>query len=65
VGRLPSSYKSKIDLTINDLDFEVVARNAIMLLFVLSRLDEVYTVDETDDTGIAEADMTTIRIVQS
>jgi hypothetical protein len=55
VGHLPSSYKSKIDLTINDLDFEVVARNAIMLLFVLSRLDEVYTVDGTHDTGIAEA----------
>jgi hypothetical protein len=55
VGHLPSSYKSKVDLTINDLDFEVVARNAILLLFVLSRLEEVHTVDEIADAAIAEA----------
>lgn len=54
MGHLPSSHKSKVDLTINDLDFEVVARNVILLLFVLSRLEEVHTVDEIADAGIAE-----------
>jgi hypothetical protein len=42
-------------MTINELDFEVVARNAMFLLFVLSGLDEAHSTDENDIASVAEA----------
>ncbi|EME83216.1 uncharacterized protein MYCFIDRAFT_45968 [Pseudocercospora fijiensis CIRAD86] len=36
LASLPSSYSGTVTATVNDLDFEVVARNVIMLLIMLS-----------------------------
>jgi hypothetical protein len=55
VRRLPDVCMSKVDMTINDLDFEVMARNTMLLLYVLSSLDETHSTDETDVGSIAEA----------
>ncbi|KAG8157039.1 hypothetical protein KVR01_013029 [Diaporthe batatas] len=35
IARLPNSYKNSIELTINDNDFDVVARNVIVLMVAL------------------------------
>lgn len=42
IVRLPSSYNKPVEVTLNDLDLDVVARNAIMLLiaFVVGDMDE-------------------------
>jgi hypothetical protein len=40
IARLPSSYSHSIEITINDRDFDIVARNIIMLLIALT-LEEV------------------------
>ncbi|KAJ5742608.1 uncharacterized protein N7511_011340 [Penicillium nucicola] len=39
VSELPQLFAQRIDLTINDRDFHVVARNAIILLFCLTALE--------------------------
>lgn len=46
VRYLPDPYMSRVHVTINDLDFEVMARNVMLLLYVLSSLDSY---DSTDD----------------
>ncbi|GIJ91024.1 hypothetical protein Asppvi_009989 [Aspergillus pseudoviridinutans] len=42
IAQLPSSYSQPLELTINDRDFEIVARNAILLLIalILEEVDE-------------------------
>ena len=39
ISELPQSFVQRIDVTLNDRNFHVVARNAIMLLFCLTALD--------------------------
>lgn len=46
---------SKVDVTINDLDFEVTARNTALLLYVLSSLDKAHYTGEHDVGDIAAA----------
>ncbi|PYH42140.1 uncharacterized protein BP01DRAFT_405627 [Aspergillus saccharolyticus JOP 1030-1] len=36
VARLPSSYNRSLHITMNDIDFDIAARNALMLLIALS-----------------------------
>ncbi|KAF7552086.1 hypothetical protein G7046_g7521 [Stylonectria norvegica] len=43
---LPATYKNSLSITVNDLDFQVVARNAIMLLLLLS-VDEIEQADDS------------------
>ncbi|ODM16214.1 hypothetical protein SI65_08213 [Aspergillus cristatus] len=42
VARLPRSYSHSLEITINDRDFEIVARNIILLLIalVVEKVDE-------------------------
>jgi hypothetical protein len=42
IAQLPASYSRTVDVTLNDFDLDVVARNAIMLLIAL-------VVDNTDE----------------
>ncbi len=35
IAQIPSSYSQSVDVTMNDLDLDVVARNAIRLLIAL------------------------------
>ena len=35
IAQLPASYKQPLDVTLNDRDFDIVARNAILLLIGL------------------------------
>ncbi|KFY35595.1 hypothetical protein V494_05774 [Pseudogymnoascus sp. VKM F-4513 (FW-928)] len=44
IARLPESYKQSIDVTINDRDIDIVARNVIMLLIAM-------TVDNIDEAA--------------
>ena len=41
LSSLPEIYSSDIGVTLNDKEFHVVARNAILLLFIFTALDEV------------------------
>lgn len=42
IAQIPSSYNQPVDVTINDRDLDIVARNAIMLLIalVVDNIDE-------------------------
>ena len=39
VGSLPNSYGGNISVTINDIDFDIVARNIILVLLALTTPD--------------------------
>jgi hypothetical protein len=51
---LPESFSRQVDVTVNDWDFDVVARNTIILLLVFASLDEISTDPASYDT-VAEA----------
>ena len=38
---LPESFNKHVDVTANDWEFDVVARNAVILLFVFASLDDM------------------------
>lgn len=55
VRSLPDLYVSNVHVTINDLEFEVMAQNTMLLLYVLSSLDiDRTTDDELDVARVAE-----------
>ncbi|KAI3049468.1 hypothetical protein CBS147353_11672 [Aspergillus niger] len=41
ISQLPETFAERLDVTLNDREFHVVARNAILLLFSLTALEEV------------------------
>ena len=45
VASLPNDYSKTVSLVINDRDFDIVARNVIMLLIVLVVSDPIQAVD--------------------
>ncbi|KAF5679612.1 monoterpene epsilon-lactone hydrolase [Fusarium heterosporum] len=45
IARLPESYKQDINITINDRDLDVVARNAVILLIVFTCKDQDEAID--------------------
>ncbi|KAF2792338.1 hypothetical protein K505DRAFT_307801 [Melanomma pulvis-pyrius CBS 109.77] len=51
LANLPNLYRNAVLITLNDREFEVVARNAILLLFVLTSLED----PQRSITGIAES----------
>ncbi|KAL2835295.1 hypothetical protein BDW59DRAFT_177240 [Aspergillus cavernicola] len=40
IAQIPEAFKQQIEVTLNDREFHVVARNAILLLFSLTALEE-------------------------
>ncbi|KAK1048026.1 hypothetical protein LTR33_014919 [Friedmanniomyces endolithicus] len=45
IAAIPGTYSNSILVTVNDIDFDIVARNAIMLLIVLTEPDKEEAVD--------------------
>jgi len=45
LSSLPASYDKPVTMVVNDMDFDVVARNLIMLLILMSLEDEAEAVD--------------------
>ncbi|KAK0308345.1 hypothetical protein LTR01_004972 [Friedmanniomyces endolithicus] len=45
IAAIPGTYSNSIFVTVNDIDFDIVARNAIMLLIVITEPDNDNAVD--------------------
>ncbi|KAF2714991.1 hypothetical protein K504DRAFT_395900 [Pleomassaria siparia CBS 279.74] len=46
ISHIPESFANRVRVTINDREFEVVARNAILLLFAFTSLDQERPIPE-------------------
>ncbi|KAI1106751.1 hypothetical protein F4804DRAFT_329946 [Jackrogersella minutella] len=55
IQNLPDKFKKQVNITLNDRDLGVVARNAVMLLLVLFTLEDQS--DQTDIASLAETFM--------